>query len=206
MRVAFDLDGTLIDSLPHIHASVQHGLADRGLPAIEFETIRAFVGNGLAALITRCLDHLGVSQSGHGALSERVLYHYVTIPSDPGMVFPGVPDALDALKAGGHALAICTNKPFSAAIVTLDQTRLLGFFDLVIGGDSLPTNKPHPGMLRACAPDLFVGDSEVDAETAQSAGTPFLLFTEGYRKGPVSTLPHRAAFADYADLPGLVAG
>mgnify|MGYP006177985687 FL=1 len=52
---------------------------------------------------------------------------------------------------------------------------------------------------------IFIGDSEVDAATAQAAGVPFLLYTEGYRKGPVDTLPHSASFADFKDLPGLIA-
>jgi phosphoglycolate phosphatase len=53
---------------------------------------------------------------------------------------------------------------------------------------------------------VFVGDSEVDAETAQRAGVPFALYTEGYRKAPVSDLPHEAAFDDFSDLPGIVRG
>lgn len=85
-----------------------------------------------------------------------------------------------------------------------------GFFPVVIGGDSLPQRKPDPAPLLAAAagldgPVLFVGDSEVDAETALAAQVPFLLFTEGYRKAPVSALPHAARFARYSDLPALVA-
>jgi phosphoglycolate phosphatase len=88
----------------------------------------------------------------------------------------------------------------------------LGCFAAVVGGDSLPVKKPDPApLLHALdllggGPVIFVGDSEVDAETAQAARVPFLLFTEGYRKTPVEALTHQAAFADFADLPGLVAG
>lgn len=204
MRIAFDLDGTLIDSLPHIHAALSAGLTDRGLPTIPLETMRDFVGKGLANLIARVLDHLGRPPEDHAALSERVLYHYLAIPSDPACVYPGARDALQTLKDSGHHLAICTNKPFQAALVALHQTQLLDLFDLVIGGDSLPNTKPHPQMLQACVADAFVGDSEVDAETADAGGVPFLLFTKGYRKGPITAMTHRATFDRHAQLPTLV--
>jgi len=87
-----------------------------------------------------------------------------------------------------------------------------GCFAAVVGGDSLPQRKPDPAPLRRVAELLgvelaavaYVGDSEVDAATAAAAKVPFLLFTEGYRKTPVEDLPHRANFADFASLPGLL--
>jgi phosphoglycolate phosphatase len=84
-------------------------------------------------------------------------------------------------------------------------------FPVVIGGDSLSVRKPDPAPLRAAVAGLgardvvYVGDSEVDAETAARAGLPFALYTEGYRKGPVERIAHDRAFADFAELPGVVA-
>ena len=84
-------------------------------------------------------------------------------------------------------------------------------FACVICGDSLPTRKPDPAMLQAAiagvggGPVLYVGDSEVDAETAHAAGVGFLLFTEGYRKSPVEALNPLASFSHFAELPALVA-
>ena len=78
------------------------------------------------------------------------------------------------------------------------------------GGDSLPVNKPDPAPLAACfkglgqSGGLYVGDSEVDAETAHAAGIPFALFTEGYRKTPVAALPHAYSFSDFSKLPDIV--
>jgi len=113
--------------------------------------------------------------------------------------------------AAGHALGVCTNKPAEPARAVLAHLGLLDRFAVVVGGDSLPVTKPDPAPLRAALEALppgaavFVGDSEVDAETARAAGVPFLLFTEGYRKSPISALPHAAAFAHWGALPGLVA-
>ena len=84
-------------------------------------------------------------------------------------------------------------------------------FAALLGGDSLAVRKPDPSPLHAAVtalgggPALLVGDSEVDAETAERAGLPFVLFTRGYRHTPVDGIPHAAAFDDFAALPGIVA-
>lgn len=208
--IAFDLDGTLIDSVGHIHDGVSRALAEMGLPGISRDDTQGFVGRGLPILLQRVLDHLGQSQDHHADLSTRTMFHYVNTPSDPASVYPGAADALDALRLAGHRLTLCTNKPFEATQAALRDTGLAEFFDHVIGGDSLPTRKPDPAMLLAALDGaehpLFVGDSETDMETAQNARVPFLLFTEGYRKTAVADLPHTAAFSDFSRLPQLVAG
>ena len=208
MRIAFDLDGTLVDSIQHIHASVLPALKTLGLPEIDRPTMQSFVGCGLPNAMRELLDHVGRDQSLHQKLCQEVMIHYTSLPSDPASVYPGVIEALKTLKtlkAENHSLAICTNKPFQAALNALRDTQLLPYFDLVIGGDSLPTRKPSHEMLTACAPDLYIGDSEVDAETAQAANIPFILFTKGYRKSPIEDLPHHEAFDDWSLMPSFAA-
>jgi phosphoglycolate phosphatase len=205
--IAFDLDGTLIDSVHHIHAGVSAALAEMGLPGQTVETTKGFVGKGLPNLLTRTLEHLGQDPALHPELSRRTMHHYVSMPSDPASVYPGVVDALSVLAAS-HRLTICTNKPHDAALVALRDVDLQHFFELVIGGDSLPTRKPAPEMLYAALDGasevLYVGDSETDAETAVNADIRYLLYTEGYRKTPVEALPHLAAFSHFDALPDLV--
>jgi len=207
--IAFDLDGTLIDSLSHIHHAVSLGLAEMSLPPITQQKTRGFVGRGFPVLLERVVDHVGASQSVHPELSRRVMHHYVNTRSDPASLYPGVPQALGALRATGHRLTLCTNKPHAATIAALADTGLEYFFEIVIAGDSLPTRKPDPAMLMAALDGatcgLFVGDSEVDAETAERAGVAMLLFTEGYRQTPLASLTHAGSFSDFAKLPRLVA-
>jgi phosphoglycolate phosphatase len=125
-------------------------------------------------------------------------------------LFPGVTEALDALAQAGHPMAICTNKPEAPAHAALRHFGLDRHFPMVIGGDSLPQRKPDPAPLRAALAGLgatralFVGDSEVDAETAQAAGIPLALFTRGYRKTPAEHLAAKLVFDDYRALPRLV--
>ena len=212
--VVFDLDGTLIDSAPDIHAATNALLAEDGLPALTFAQVKGFIGKGVPHLITRVLDAVGEDPQGprHADLVHRFEARYETAVGLT-VVYPNVIAALEALQAQGHVLGLCTNKPLAPTHAVLDHLNLSRFFGAVVGGDSLPVRKPDPAPLQATLAalganphkTLYVGDSEVDAETAQRAGLPFLLFTEGYRKTPVEDLPHRAAFRDFADLPGLAA-
>ena len=212
MIVIFDLDGTLVDSAPDIHVAVNRMLADEGLRPLDLTTVTGFIGNGLPRLVERVMVARRIDLSRHGAPTQVVLGYYNAAASVLTRPFPGVPQALMALPAAGHSLAVCTNKPQAPAQAVLDELGLAPHFPVVIGGDALPVTKPDPAPALACidalggGPAAYVGDSEVDAATAAAAGLPFFLFTEGYRKAPVSALPHRAAFADFADLPGLIAG
>jgi phosphoglycolate phosphatase len=136
---------------------------------------------------------------------------YATGATDLTQLYPGVPEALSVLLGAGHVLGICTNKPEAPARHVLEAFGLTGFFPVVLGGDSLPQRKPDPAPLRAVAEALgggaviFVGDSEVDAETAEAAGVPFLMFTESYRQSEVEEIAHAARFDSFAALPELVA-
>ena len=206
----FDLDGTLVDSAPDIHAAVNRMLADAGEPPLSPETVRSFIGNGVPTLITRVIHARGhAPDATRQADWERTfLLHYEADSATLTTLYPGVFAALQALAALGHPLALCTNKPEAPARHILDAFGLTPLFPTLIGGDSLPTRKPDPAPLLAATgghPALFVGDSEVDAETALAARVPFLLFTEGYRKSPVEALPHADRFAHFDELPALVA-
>jgi phosphoglycolate phosphatase len=210
--VVFDLDGTLIDSAPDIHRVAVQVLAEEGLGPLAPELVRGFIGNGLPALVARlCAAHgLLPDPAREARMAARFedLYldaHGLTRP------YPGAPEALAALERAGHVLGLCTNKPEAPARAALAAFGLAGHFRAVTGGDTLPARKPDPAPLRhtfaALGRDggLFVGDSEVDAETAAAAGCPFLLFTGGYRRTPAAVIPAAARFDRFDELPGLVA-
>ena len=207
MSVIFDLDGTLIDSAPDIHGAVNHMLRDVGVEPLTMVEVRSFIGNGVRVLVQRVMDARGLT-APHPDLLARFLLHYNAAPAVLTLMYPGVRAALVTLRDFGHPLGICTNKPEATTRMILQAFDLEQFFISVIGGDTLPVHKPDPApLLSACAAlggdCVFVGDSEVDAETAVRAGVPFVLFTQGYRRGPVEAA---AQFADYAALPGVLLG
>ena len=215
VAVIFDLDGTLIDSAPDIHATANRVMADEGFAPLSRPQVQAYVGKGLPHLVASLLSHHGAQ--AEGALLARCIARfeseYLTAHSLTTL-YAGAMAALSTLQAQGAALGLCTNKPLAPTHAILTHFGLTPLFSAVFGGDSLPTRKPDPQLLHATAQALnrrrtiFVGDSEVDAETAQAANQtadmPFLLYTEGYRKSPVDLIPHRASFSDWSTLPGLV--
>ncbi|MBC7740099.1 MAG: phosphoglycolate phosphatase [Candidatus Saccharibacteria bacterium] len=210
LAVIFDLDGTLIDSAPDIHAAVNLSLRDIGYPDLPFAQARSFIGHGAPTLMAQVAAATGAAPPQQGMLLQGFLRHYDTGATSLTRLYPGVLDALTALQAAGHPMAICTNKPLSATMAVLQAYDLQRFFPVVLGGDSLAQRKPHPAPLLAAWSQLatpkavFVGDSEVDADTALAAALPFLLFTQGYRKTDIAQIPHRAAFADHTALLDLI--
>jgi phosphoglycolate phosphatase len=212
IALVFDLDGTLIDSAPDLYTTANAVLDAEGLPGVTLPQLRSYIGNGVHHLINCLLE--AANRPTTGSLHQRVLeaylarYEMAVTQTHP---YPGVRATLAALKAAGHPMAICTNKPMAATTSVLKHLEIHDYFKVIVGGDSLDLRKPDPAPLHlaltklGASQALYIGDSEVDAATAEAAGLPFLLFTEGYRKGPVDAMRHCAAFTDFAELPEIVA-
>ncbi len=207
--IVFDLDGTLIDSAPDLHGIANKILAQEDCESITLTQARQFVGNGASVFVRKMRTARNLPDIDHDRiLSEFLaLYEHATQLTEP---YPDVVDTLTNLKTAGHALGICTNKPVTPCHAILRHLELHGLFDTVWGGDSLPVHKPDAAPLIAAFDALpanqkvYVGDSEVDASTAQNAGIPFLLYTEGYRKTAVEQIPHAGSFSDYRQLEELI--
>ncbi|MFZ2099294.1 MAG: phosphoglycolate phosphatase [Oricola sp.] len=210
--IVFDLDGTLIESAPAIMAVGNTLLAENGLPPLTLTETRSYIGNGAAKFVERAFSARGLHAANEKLEAAYERFEFLYGEADPldNLPMPGVDSALRALAANGFPLGICTNKP---GIPTLSVITAIGWADLlkvIVSGDSLSVKKPDPGplfeaqRLLGTASILYVGDSDVDAETARRAEVPLLLYTEGYRKSAIGALPHRAAFSNFEDLPELV--
>lgn len=210
--VVFDLDGTLIASAPAIRAVANAYLAEAGLgpPLSEEETI-AFVGGGSPVFVEKMLASRGLPRpEDFAARYAAFQLHYRNADPSLNVPYAGAEAAMDALAAAGHGLALCTNKPGAPTAKVLAALGWEDRFARVVAGDTLAVKKPDPAPLLYAAeavarPFVYVGDSEVDAETARRAGVPFLLHTEGYRHADLADLPHAAVFSDWSELPRRVA-
>ncbi|MDI3337317.1 phosphoglycolate phosphatase [Defluviimonas aestuarii] len=206
----FDLDGTLIDSVPDLMAAVNRMLVAEGRQTMVRAEVQSYVGDGAPALVRRVMAARSLSPERHAELTDGLVSDYTARSSELTRVYPDVANALAALRQRGHPLGICTNKPGAATKAVLKALGLDGYFDAVIAGDSLPEKKPHPAPLQAVASALgssaiYIGDSEVDARTAEAADLPFLLYSEGYLRVPLEEIRVTHVFRNFAELPDIVA-
>ncbi|EPC00964.1 hypothetical protein L861_15515 [Litchfieldella anticariensis FP35 = DSM 16096] len=210
--VTFDLDGTLIDSVPDLAVAVGLALADEGLPEPGESKVRDWVGNGSHKLLERALrDATGELPASdvHEAVHEAFLHHYGQAQSARTRLYPGVREALDALLAKDMRLALVTNKPHAFIDPILERFGLARYFGLCVGGDSLPQKKPDPAPLQhvaryfGVAPQhcLMIGDSRHDIEAGRQAGFRTLAVPYGYNHGePVAESRPDAMVESLAEL------
>ncbi|AVD81285.1 phosphoglycolate phosphatase [Pseudomonas sp. SWI6] len=192
--VMFDLDGTLIDSVPDLAAAVDRMLLELGRPPSGLDAVRQWVGNGAQVLVRRALagdiEHEGVDE----ALAEQGLALFMDAYAQSHElteIYPGVKDTLRWLRKQGVEMALITNKPERFVGPLLDQMKIGRYFRWIIGGDTLPQKKPDPAALlfvmkmAGVAPEqsLFVGDSRSDVLAAKAAGVKCVGLTYGYNHG-----------------------
>jgi phosphoglycolate phosphatase len=211
--VVFDLDGTLIDSVPDLQAALNETLREIGKPPLAQEAVRRMIGDGTAMLVARGLAASGVAADTLAERLPRFLALYEADPVSRTRPYPDVLQVLANLVAEGRRLAICTNKPQTATLAVLRGLGLDGFFSAVVGGDALPVKKPDPGhVLGAIAalgatPEeaVMVGDNENDVAAGKGAGVPVVLVRYGYARVPLAELPADIQIDDFASLPAALA-
>lgn len=206
--VAFDLDGTLVDSATDLASAASTlAVALGGRPLSRAEVI-AMVGEGAPVLVRRVLTAAGLDPDTPGAL-EQFLSIYDARLLDTTDLYPGMLAALDALDPL-LALAVLTNKPRQPAERILHALGVRDRFLEVVGGDGPLPRKPDPAGLvslrvHGSGPMVLVGDSPVDAETARRAGVPFVLAAYGFGAHAIETPPTAWVASTPAALPAAIA-
>jgi phosphoglycolate phosphatase len=214
-RVAFDLDGTLVDTAPDLVRALNASVGVDGLEPVPIAAVRAMVGRGARALIERAYERAGAPALADHEIEvrlDRFMTTYRAGIADLSRPFPGVIEALDVLAAHGAALSVCTNKPTGLAVALLRALGLADRFERIIGPEDAPAKKPDPRHLEAALGakadrrSVLVGDSEPDARAAISAGAWSVIFEDGYSEKPVGALGADRLFKHWDDLPAIIAG
>lgn len=185
----FDLDGTLLDTLEDLYLSTNAALAAHGLPARTPDEVRRFVGNGIKTLVARAVP-AGTPEAEQARVYEDFCAHYAAHCGDHSSPYPGIPELLGHLRAAGLRLAVVSNKGDFAA-QELVAKQFPGAFDAVLGEKEAYgiRKKPAPDMVEAALERMgagrgglvYIGDSEVDLQTAANVGCPCLSVTWGFR-------------------------
>ncbi|AKJ40905.1 phosphoglycolate phosphatase [Pragia fontium] len=209
--MGFDLDGTLVNSLPGLAQAVDATLESLGLPTAGDERVSHWIGNGASVLITRALTWAGGDTSAEYVERARILFdhHYGESVEQGTQLYPHVESTLKFLADDGIKMALVTNKPTQFVRPLLNSLGILDYFSVIIGGDDVVEKKPHPapiylmlGQLGLRADELvFVGDSRNDIQAGQAAGCPTIGLSYGYNYGESITLSHPdRVLATFAEL------
>ncbi|WP_233237184.1 phosphoglycolate phosphatase [Bordetella sp. LUAb4] len=196
--IAFDLDGTLVESAPDLIGAVNAVLVAENYRPLAYEEGRPFVSRGARWLLQRGLELAGAQDppARGAALFGNFISYYSAHIADESRPFPGVIEALDILKGAGARLVVCTNKPTELSRSLLHKLGIAELFDGIVGIDAVTAPKPDPAHLieavQAVNGDLsrtvMVGDADTDAGAARSAGTPLILVDFGYSDVPAAEL------------------
>ncbi|HGM5491980.1 TPA: phosphoglycolate phosphatase [Serratia fonticola] len=209
--LAFDLDGTLVDSAPGLAAAIDLALAEMALPQAGEALVSTWIGNGADVLVQRALRWAEVEATPEQCLKmrQRFDHFYAQTVESGSRLFPQVTETLAQLAKLGYPLALVTNKPTPFVAPLLAALGINDFFSLIIGGDDVVEKKPHPaplylvfGKLGLRASEvLFVGDSRNDIQAAQAAGCQSVGLTYGYNYGEAIALSHPDRVLErFADL------
>jgi phosphoglycolate phosphatase len=212
--VLFDLDGTLIDSVPDITLSANELLASEQLPALEEAQVRRMVGHGIRALVRKAYLAQGIALDAASldCRTDAMMEIYPRNLTGRTTLMPAVRETLAFFLTGGVRLALVTNKPQAAAQTILGHFGLSDSFSVVIGdGDHQLPRKPQPGMLLAAlsrlgvaaADAIMVGDSTVDIAAARAAHVRSVVVRCGYDDGALDAAD--AVVADPGAIPALFA-
>lgn len=213
--IIFDLDGTLIDSLPDLGGALNALLAENGLAPRPFTLIRDMIGHGTRKLVERGFASHGVALDAAAldVRTDRFMQLYTPRAARETKLFPAVAETVMALAETGVPLAVCTNKPTRVSVEILLRLGLIDGLQAIVGGgfEGLP-GKPDPALLirtaelLGVAPKraLLVGDSAADVGAARAAGMPVLVLAYGYTTVPPKDLGADGVVDNFGSLMGAI--
>jgi len=212
--LVFDLDGTLVDSVPDIAGALAELMERHGLAPHPRAAVVRMIGHGVGNLVERAFlaRDVRLDAAAHGAAVEEYLGLYEPRATRDTRLFPGVEAAVRAFAAAGVPMAVCTNKPTAVSREIVAHFGLDDVLRVVVGGDFGPPRKPAPDLLQKAVEllgatahhCLMVGDSGADVAAARAAGMPVVVVDYGYTAVPPAELGADRVIGDFADLADAV--
>jgi len=210
--IAFDLDGTLVDTAPDLVRALNAVILPRGLDPVQTSDVRAMVGRGARALIERSYSRQGRALDEADAVTQvaEFIEVYKADVARDSRLFPQVVETLEALRSAGASLSVCTNKPSELSDLLLDAVGITGFFDRVIGPERTTAKKPaadhvFTALGRRDGRLGMVGDSAPDVDAARAAGVPSVVLSYGYSEQPASSLGADRLIHEFGNVPSALA-
>tara|TARA_Y100000591_G_scaffold83090_1_gene70066 strand:+ start:1160 stop:1843 length:684 start_codon:yes stop_codon:yes gene_type:complete len=217
--ILFDLDGTLVDTAPDLMRAHNHVMKKFGFPTKSTEEIRNLVGQGAGAMLGRSI--WGQAKKEFGKVQDEKIkkemvkdfvdFYGRNIVNESTLI-KGVKEFLVWCKEKKISMGVCTNKQEHLAIDLLKKIGIYDFFDYVAGHNTFEYCKPDPRHLTSVIEilggdikkTLMIGDSETDANAAQSAGIPVILLEDGYTEKNISEIYHNHLVKDFLGMEKIV--
>ena len=210
LHLIFDLDGTLVDTRDDLAAATNHMLRELGLPALSVEQVESFIGLGAFVLIERALgpQHADLVADGFTIFMDYYNAHLLDLTKP----YPGIESLLATGNEHGKILSVLTNKPEQPTRAILSGLGLAGYFQIIIGGDTLPKKKPDPEGIYVLQKEtlcpltdtLLIGDSDIDIRTGKAAGVATCGVTWGFGKAGFEGFPPTFLAESTHDIQQLV--
>ncbi len=206
--IIFDMDGTILDTLEDLKNSLNYALAEHGYPIRTLDEVRRFVGNGIGKLIQRGCPQTATPDEVK-AVHATFLPHYALHCNDHTRPYEGIPQVIATLRAAGYLTAVVSNKA-DFAVQELCKIWFDGLFDAAVGEREGMQRKPAPDSVFAVCCQLnisvdeaiYIGDSEVDLQTAQNAGMDVIAVEWGFRD---RAFLQSCGAANFAETPAALA-
>ena len=214
--IAFDLDGTLVETAPDLIGTLNRMLAARDIPQMPVEAAQHLVGHGALALLRHGFQEAGAAwdEAEAPALLQIFLDDYLEHIADHSRPYDGVVDALDRLAERGALLCVATNKRTDLSVALIEALDLTRHFALVCGPDLVSARKPDGAHIREAvqkaggdpARTIMVGDGAPDVQAAKSAGVPCIVVTFGYTPIPAAELGGDVLIDSFEDIEEAIDG
>ncbi|MDE6968140.1 MAG: HAD family hydrolase [Clostridia bacterium] len=186
-NIVFDMDGTILNTIDDLYNSVNYALGQFGYPLRSKQEVLSFVGNGVKLLIERALPK-GYTKEEFDSCFTCFMEYYNKHKNDNTAPYDGIIELMDILKKKGYNMSVVSNK-FDAGVKELAENLFNGYLPVAIGESEKVAPKPNPSgvwyaleLMGANKEDsVYIGDSEVDFETAKNSGLEFIAVTWGFR-------------------------
>ncbi len=210
-KLIFDLDGTLVNSIPDIAEGMNIFLKRNGFPLIEETNVKLTIGKGARISLEKLLDmqKISVSTKQFDLLYQEYIAIYQKKNILKTHLWPNVKQTLSILQKNGYQMAICTNKPIIPTERILTKLKIKNFFQTIANPDTSGVTKPNPKIMYDCLEGLkasaqeciMIGDSETDVDAAKALNIPIILLSYGYALKPYETLNADKITDNFAKIP-----
>jgi phosphoglycolate phosphatase len=210
--ILFDLDGTLVDTAPDLMAAHNHVMKKFGHKEKKLSDIKSLAGKGAWLMMQRSFKKEIQDENLKKEMTKEFINFYSQNIDNESKPIKGVIDFLNWAKSKNISMAVCTNKQEKLAVDLLKKLNMYDFFEYTAGSDTFDFNKPDPrhltNVVEIISGDLsktiMIGDSEVDAMSAENAKLPFILVEGGYTEKTIKEIKHDVLIKDFVNFDKII--